>query len=140
LNVFFIRLVRRDAGETTVNSEEEAFFTRKNLLFSSPASRSCHQIWGAFFFLALSRSDDQRAATKTLLRPRVSRRCCFSVRVVTACKAARRVKEERGTFSPSCEFFLPYLKNISDTLLFSYHTTNKNRLLKSSQKKKPCAT
>jgi hypothetical protein len=42
--------VRRDAGETTVNSEEEAFFTRKNLLFSSPASRSFHQIWGAFFF------------------------------------------------------------------------------------------
>ena len=47
---FFIRLVRRDGGETTVNSEEEAFFTLKNLLFSSPASRSCHQIWGAFFF------------------------------------------------------------------------------------------
>lgn len=120
MNVFFICLVRRDGGETTVNSEEEAFFTLKNLLFSSPASRSCHQIWGAFFFLALSRSDDQRAATKTLLRPRVSRRRCFSFRVVTACKAARRVKEERGTFSPSCDFFLPYLKTISSHTFLLY--------------------
>jgi len=72
---FYMFSAQRWGRETTVNSEEEAFFTPKNLLFSSPASRSCHQIGGAFFFLSLSlslslsRSDDQKraAASKTLL-------------------------------------------------------------------------
>ena len=47
---FFYTFSAQRCGRDDGEFRRGGFFTLKNLLFSSPASRSCHQIWGAFFF------------------------------------------------------------------------------------------
>jgi len=120
---FYMFSAQRWGRETTVNSEEEAFFTPKNLLFSSPASRSCHQIGGAFFFLSLSLSLSLEAMTKNEQQRQKLSSSASEEETSLLVRAHLFQRCYRAKVSPSsCDFFLPYLKTISDTLLFSLHS------------------